>query len=519
MKRFLSLYVLFVFCASSTFADVINPPLPEINMIKMPSRSGKANGWIHVEKEGKLEIVKEGKNGNFCLLLTGGIAVRGTEYKERPLSRRYNPDGIINRFYKISAIVKGKGTFRVGIDRRAGRAGEKGKRNIIETNDISLNDQWQEVVLKGVEDNPLCNRHLVRFRLLDGEKVYIDNIKVTYYSKKNVKFEITPRNIVGAPGDLVNLKISSNVEDKIYIRTYDSFSGVNLIAEEIVKNNVYTFKIPEEVKQSYRLQVSVPKNGINKIVHVAVTADGYNDKMNKIAKKIKVDKPLKVAVLGDSLSDFFRGYNYIDTLDYYLNKNSNNKINFLNAGVGGDFITRVWNRLKGTEKGAKKSYRQYMYNNFFDFSPDVILFFLGANDCKLTGPSNHTIPVVTPEVQDKTYRQVLAFIKEKTNAKIIFIECPSFNFDICKANARRVFEIRGKKGSLFGKPSAVEKYNGVSKKLVNELKLGYVNLYDLTKNYKDKPSLYLKQDGVHLTEKGNQFVAMEVLRYLEKNGF
>lgn len=234
----------------------------------------------------------------------------------------------------------------------------------------------------------------------------------------------------------------------------------------------------------------------------------------EMAKKVKLNKNLRILFLGDSLTDFNRGENFADKLNFWLNLNNPGKASFRNAGIGGDYITRMWQRMAGIE-GSKKAYRQEMYEGLLNEKPDLIFIFLGHNDTKTNSTSNHTTPVVTPEVQEKTYRDLINFVQQKIGGKIVLVSSSSSNYELCKANSEKLEKSRpGKPCSRFGEPKHMEAFNNVLKKIAGELKLDYVDIYQPMKTRDDKAKLLSPRDGVHLSEHGHDFIATELLRYM-----
>lgn len=514
MNYILSLTV-FLCCLSNSFADVIDPIQESCNQIVMPSRMGKARRWI-----GKVEVVNDGCKKAPCLLLTGKFAVQQAKYSETGHGRRYCPDGIVGCFYNVSAMVKGSGKIKIGLKSINDKFAKK--RNPVEWSELlELNDKWQSLTLKGQDMNPHCITHQVLFRREGSGKAYIDDVKLQYPSPRNIKFNVTPQNIIAFPGMEVDVKIKLDKKSPIYIRTYQSTSGSKLVSETKIKSSKFKLKVPKSVKESYRVSILVPEFGLNKNLFVSLTSKKELKVMESEAAKIKLAPPLNILVIGDSLSDYFRGFNYVNMIDFLLNKFNPGKVNIRNAGVGGDFIIRVWKRMQGAD-GQKPPIRvrQYMYNNYLKPSPDLIFIFLGANDSKCSSISNFKTPYITPQVQEKTYRKVLDYLRKETKAKIILIECPSFNYKISGSKSRIKKLLKSKRTRwLFGIDKAIINFNNVNKKLAAEYNIDYIDLFNISSKNPEKEELYQESDGVHLSDKGNRMVALEILKYFSKHNF
>lgn len=514
MNYILSLTV-FLCCLSNAYSGVIDPVEESCNQIIMPSRMGKARKWI-----GKLAVVNEGYKKAPCLLLTGEYAVQQGHYSETGHGRRYSKDGIVDCFYNVSAMVKGSGKIRIGLKSINDKSAKK--RNQLKWSKLlELNAKWQSLTLKGQDTNPNCIAHQVLFRREGSGKAYIDDVRLQYSSPQNIKFDIMPQNIIAFPGMEVDIQVELDKKTPISIRTYQSTSGSRLVSETKIHSKKFKLKVPKDVKGSYRVSISAPEFGLTKNLFVSLASKKELKAMENEAAKIKLTKPLNILVIGDSLSDYFRGFNYVNMVDSLLNKFNPGKVNIRNAGVGGDFITRVWQRMQGADGQIPPiRVRQYMYNNYLSPSPDLIFIFLGANDSKCSTSSKFKTPYVTPKVQEKTYRKVLDYLKKKTKAKIILIGCPSFNYKISGSKSKIETLFKSKRTRwLFGIDRAIIDFNNVNKKLASEYSINYIDLFNMTSKNPEKEKLYQKSDGVHLTNKGNRMVALEILKYLSKNNF
>jgi lysophospholipase L1-like esterase len=225
--------------------------------------------------------------------------------------------------------------------------------------------------------------------------------------------------------------------------------------------------------------------------------------------------PTHLLFLGDSLTDFHRGFNYVDKLAFWLQRRHGPRITLKNAGVGGDFVTRVWDRLTGVTHAGAPAHRAGMYNRLYDPRPSHVFLFLGHNDSKLTCASGHTIGFVPLPLFESCYRQIVQKIRDDTQARIILISTMSSFYDTTKANAEKAMA-RGEAPNLFGKPEALERYNEVIRSLAEAEGCGFIDVYTPSLRHPDKRSLFAPGDGVHISNKGNELVAMEILSYLAR---
>lgn len=260
------------------------------------------------------------------------------------------------------------------------------------------------------------------------------------------------------------------------------------------------WKVAPDAKEGiYLLRFGVTGSGGGVGRAVEVMSKGLRQEVVALAKRVKFAKPERMVFVGDSLTDFFRGRNYVDKVDRYLRLGNPGPFETINAGVGGDTITRVAARLETDVLAAK---------------PTHVFLFLGHNDSKVASP-DYTKHTCEPEEFERTYRDVIRQIKEKTGAKVTILSATSSVWEICWETAQKRAAEK-KPHNLFGKPEELERYNAIAKKLADESQSGYVDLYGPLKSIPDKRS-YFTPDGVHISEKGNRLVAVEVLKYLAAN--
>ena len=232
------------------------------------------------------------------------------------------------------------------------------------------------------------------------------------------------------------------------------------------------------------------------------------DRTDALAKQVKLAKPLHILIIGDSLSDFYRGYNYVDRLNFWLNKYNPGMVTIRNASVHGDFVARVHDRLLGTVGKAKKVYEQSRYDRLFDEKYDLVFIFLGQNDARTPKKLNYAVPLTEPKAQYEGLKAIMAFIRERSEAKIVLISpspCCAELIEARRAKSKKNFV-------LFGKREFVDAYDLVNRRFCEEFKLDYVDILNPMRNYPNIKALYVR-DGVHLSLIGGRFVADEILKY------
>jgi lysophospholipase L1-like esterase len=245
--------------------------------------------------------------------------------------------------------------------------------------------------------------------------------------------------------------------------------------------------------------------------YVEVVSEELYSRFERAATGARIpERPAHLLFLGDSLTDFSRGHNYVDQVGFWLQQTVRGDISVKNAGVGGDYITRVWDRLSGDPR----VYRLAAYDGLYEPVPTRVFLFLGHNDSKQTSGSGFTESMVASADFDRLYRRTVEKIRADTGARLTLISSTSSVFEITEPMARSALEKRGS-ASLFGRPETLEQFNAIARKVAEDLGCDYIDVYEPTRTHTDKPSLFT-QDGVHLTQAGNQVVALCVLEALAR---
>jgi lysophospholipase L1-like esterase len=237
------------------------------------------------------------------------------------------------------------------------------------------------------------------------------------------------------------------------------------------------------------------------ILSLFVAACTPADEWTDAAARVNLQPPAHLVFVGDSLTSLFPASNYVAKVRACLHARFGDKVRVTNAGVGGDYITRVQARL---EKDVLK----------LEPKPTHVFIFLGHNDSKLKSSSGYKEAVVKPEDFDRQYRAVISAIRKTIGAKVVVLSATSSVYEITKATAEKS-ATAGKTHNLFGKPEALEQFNAIARKVAADLGAGYMDLYAPTRTHPHKPSLFTK-DGVHINDAGNTLVALEILRYLSR---
>ena len=520
IRRFSCLLLALFFYESSAFAETEN-------LITNPGLDKSIAPWRDQSYwAGTVSCVGDknaARSGLGCMRLVA------TEKSGTHWGRVYQPvkaKCFIGR-YSYRMWVKGTGELSLGVINYA----QEGNKQVNSSpfwqkTPVKLTGEWQETSFEFTIADPQVSMlgALVEVRGA-GSEAYIDDVSLTACQDANVTIEAQQKHQIVSEGSFLpklSFKLSklgkslSEAPVDLYVIFPDGSHAITKSATDA--NGIYSYS-PEHIKSNMpgvcKVICSAPESGVLSEVFIDVIDRASYAEMDAIARQVKVAKPLRILYLGDSLTDYYRGHNYADKSDFWLNQYNPGVASFRNAGVGGDFITRVWERIEGME-GARKAYRQNMYDGLFDEKTDLVFIFLGHNDTKASSDSGYKSPFVDLKTQEETCRKLIDYIRNKTDARIVLLTSSSSFFPRCKANAEKQASL-GKEHRLFGQPEMLEAFNEVVKRLSRELHVDCIDVYNPTKDHPDKAGLFSPEDGIHLTEKGNSFIAMLVLKYFAKS--
>jgi lysophospholipase L1-like esterase len=273
----------------------------------------------------------------------------------------------------------------------------------------------------------------------------------------------------------------------------------------------YDLRIPRVSREgTYRVVVVDPAKNAAATTRFTVRPKKYADEMRSLLEKINLPKGTRIVFLGDSLTDFFRGRNYVSLIKRALKWRFGDGVEVFNAGVGGDNIVRIQKRLE---------------RDVIDKKPTIVFIFEGANDSKRRyNPTSKSLGhwAVPAEKYDKTYREVVSTLKTKTKARVIVATCAPADLDVT-ASFRKAAETFGISSNFYLLPTEVEKVVAIQKKIAadNALKVVDTNQH-MTKYIKSNKSSGGEQfatvdDGVHPSEFGAREIARAFLEYLARH--
>lgn len=259
-------------------------------------------------------------------------------------------------------------------------------------------------------------------------------------------------------------------------------------------------------------EVSVSKAGNSATSYIDVLPEDIFRATDATARKIKLNKPVKVLFLGDSLSDFYRGYNYIDRINFWVGKYNPGKFSFRNAGVGGDFCKRLLDRLYGEIAGKKLAYRQEMYDGLFKEKYDLVFLFLGQNDTRCFRKDGFSKQETPPELQKKCLTEIRKILKEKCpGAELVLVSPSPSDEDLFIKRDQKL--PKGAYMVMYGKKEFVDLYDAENRKFCKEENIPYIDILSVMRAVSPIKSLYVT-DGIHLSPAGGRVIADEILKFL-----
>jgi lysophospholipase L1-like esterase len=418
--------------------------------------------------------------------------------------------------YRLSVWAKGAGDVRLGIIYyRPDKAGLEPYTWAWQEQPLTLTDQWQQTSFEFTPVDVNVYRLTAAIAVEgEGTTALLDDVSLEVARRAEGLVRATPPYVMTRVGETAEVTVEATEADRPLAN-----GRVIAIVRDPDEPRTEEIALDATGRATYSLQAG--KLGLTELAFVvadlgamatvnvdAVSAETYETFAEAAGEAQVGPLPAHLLFLGDSLTDFHRGWNYVDEVGFWLQKTHGEQVTVRNAGVGGDYITRVWQRLNGDPS----AYRASMYDDLFEPKPTRVFIFLGHNDTKLTSGSGFTEAVVPLEEFEALFRQTIGKIRDETGAQVTLVSSTSSVYEITKPNAKKLLQSRGS-ASLFGKPEVLERYNAILKRIAEETGSEYVDVYEPTRVHPDKPSLFMA-DGVHVNLEGNHLLALEVLRAL-----
>ncbi|MGI5924876.1 MAG: SGNH/GDSL hydrolase family protein [Lentisphaeria bacterium] len=433
---------------------------------------------------------------------------RGTVFGRLLLrARQTAPSG---KIYVFSLWARGTGTLHLGgIRYITPPEGKPPYEYAWQEEGTTLTDSWQKVSYTIDLSRRVANALAMVVELRGEGAAYLDDVSLETVVQPGAFVTAASRHLVLPVGKAEDLVLTTQPQTPVFVSVVKGKDAP--VGHELTSSAEGKLIVPGAwfvSAEPVNCRIAACSGGAAAQVDVTfVTAESFAHSLG-LAKSVALTKPLQILYLGDSLTDFDRGMNYCDKVDFWLNQAFPGLASFHNAGVGGDYITRMEDRIYG-----RPAHRREMYDDLWKENYDLIFIFLGHNDTKTTAQSELKVPVVPPEAQDASFRKVVALIRQQSQAPIVFISGASMVEEICRRNYEKALPTRPN-STIFGLPEHVEAFNEVLQKLGKELGIAYLDVYTPMKNHPDKPSLFYPSDGIHLSTAGHAFVADAILEAL-----
>lgn len=425
--------------------------------------------------------------------------------------------------YRFTVQAKGSGTISL---RSIQATGDPEEPYLIERpeNHMALSDRWQEIAIDVIPEDPRVKQIGIVVQLDGADAVaFLDDALLTTLGLPGGELTVTPGYAMVKPGEAMSFEIAARcdagpiTEGALQVSVTLGETTEALTVPIAGATTTWAWTAPADAEPgSATISVVNGDVGAGQSAWVDVVDAETYAAFEALAQATKIGPPAHILFLGDSLTDQLRGHNYTDMVGFWLHK-VHGDVTCRNAGVGGDYITRVWQRMTEPE-GA---YRPEMYEGLFEPTPTHVFIFLGHNDSKLKPKPEYRTPedypfdpVVPLDEFASTFLQVIGRIREHApDAQITIISATSSVHEITRETVIKRIAANGNGGSYFGKPDVLEAFNAAMQSVAQQTGAGYLDVYTPTRDAPNKRDLFTA-DGVHITPLGNQLIARLVLGWL-----
>ena len=221
--------------------------------------------------------------------------------------------------------------------------------------------------------------------------------------------------------------------------------------------------------------------------------------LSDLARKTALPTPMRIVCLGDSITAVHPRrpeVKYPQMLQAALKARYGDKVEVVNAGRGGDNVLSALKRLDA---------------DVIQKQPTLVFVNLGVNDSKLAAPKyeRNQVPL---EKFTKGYRALIDKLRKQTKSTVVAVGTIA-----CVDEWTHKAAMGGKrKRNYFGNPEQLKKYNAAVQDIAREMGMGYVDLYAHFLSQPDLSALFRSPDGVHCREKGQEQIALQLMRYLAR---
>lgn len=489
-----------------TLAAVISAGAREANLVNNSTFVHGMKCWKHT---GAGTVEK--RSGSKGVFLSGGVLAH---YLDLGNLEHSQPDcaAPAGREFRFRVNVKGQGTLQLGVRARLMYGGNALEFAEVWSDKFKMDGSEQTFDFEAATTDPDAVFH-DKLMIKPGVNSQAQIISTSFYYLDKTGPEITfsPAAAAVRPGETVTVTVHSSqphlaLAASLYPGQFaisGYFPAKHWEAVCDAKGEYkFTFTVPYEAQEGARFSVLDRKSGVKANFFATILPEKalqqYRDHGKKLAGK------QHILFLGDSLSDYDRGRNYISIAGCFMPDG----FTIRNCGVGGDTLLRIWQRMNG-----QKTTRNYMYDRIFEPNPEVIFIFAGANDSKVLSRSGYRKTYVPEEEQLDLWDKIVTRLKKQTGARIVLITSPDSYLPYQKA-LNLPLKAQNLSHSFFGLPEFHDRFNLRLKQIAAKHGLDVIDFAAAVRQHPDPQLLYVQDDGVHMSLKGHQFLAGEVLRYL-----
>ena len=471
------------------------PPLAENNLVRN-NCFGQGFSFYRHEGQGAACVMQ----GPPCFCrITGGTLHHAFDIDNQSHAA---PESVFA--YKGSYVLKfrarGKGKLKAGVRWRLSYF--RGDMDFLEHTapTYDLEEEFKEFCFEGTVDSIYASvNDDIFFEVLEG---FADITGISLFYPEPAHDILFDRpHIAAAAGEEINFKCSGADE---LLCCYGH--SENELTPELIKNTgIFKLQLPGIGGEGFRFVGINSKQNSRKSLFVSTPPPSILKKMRKCSFDAS---PRHLFFFGDSLTAYDAGRNYTDIAGAFLP----DSWSYTNAGVGGDDLLRLARRLQG----KPRTYRLEAFNNIWEKTPDDIFLFYGANDTKAAWKDDYNIPSTTPEAEKILLQEIIAEFRSRApQAGITIISCSPGFYPYQLEHNRRLREI-GVQHMLFDIPEHVKRFNRIAKEFARNNDCRYLDFYRVCNSYHDPKSLFIPDDGVHMSITGHQLLAATLLEYLQK---
>ena len=408
--------------------------------------------------------------------------------------------------YELAVWAKGRGELVLGCIEYGRRGKNKTYNYVGKDHAAPLADTWKRVVLHYQRQEPSTYRTAFYIEVRgEGSYALLDDAQAALSPVPGYALKIRPSHTMAPLGGATAFEVTVTAPTaagpgKLLVRR--TSPGGATTEDSVVPDAHgrvrYVFTTTAKTEPGPHSLTFVHKDaGIAEHHHVDVVAPAMYAEFAARAKAVRLPDGEHLVFVGDSLTAHMRGYNYVDKVRGWLHQKHGDRVRVTNAGVGGDFITRVAKRLDADVIAIK---------------PTHAFIFLGHNDSKAGSSSGYKKHCVAPATFAKMYAEVIRQIISKAGARVTVMSSTSSVYEITRATAEAKSKA-GRAHNFFGRPQDLEMFNQLARGAADACGAAYLDVYGPTRSHANKPTLFTP-DGVHLSNEGNRFIALQLLRYL-----